>query len=60
MAPQPFPLSCFLLTPAGDGLAADISMGAENGAQAVDFVRRQVLAVPPLRPLCLVIKAFLR
>lgn len=48
--------------PAGGpaGLAADISLGAENGAQAVDFVRRQVLAVPPLRPLCLAVKAFLR
>ncbi|KAL4428251.1 hypothetical protein ABPG75_002340 [Micractinium tetrahymenae] len=44
----------------GGGLAADISLGAENGAQAVDFVRRQVLAVPPLRPLCLAVKAFLR
>ena len=42
------------------GLAADISLGAENGAQAVEFVRRQVLAVPPLRPLCLAVKAFLR
>lgn len=39
---------------------ADISLGASNGAAAVDFVRRQVVAVPPLRPLCLVIKAFLR
>lgn len=48
------------LAPAGGGLAADISLGAENGAQAVDFVRRQVLAVPPLRPLCLAVKAFLR
>ena len=27
---------------AGGGLAADISLGAENGAHAVDFVRRQV------------------
>lgn len=44
----------------GGGLAADISLGAENGAHAVDFVRRQVLAVPPLRPLCLAVKAFLR
>jgi DNA polymerase sigma len=39
---------------------ADISLGATNGAAAVDFVRRQVLALPPLRPLCLVAKAFLR
>ena len=46
--------------PAGGGPAADISLGVENGAQAVEFVRRQVLAVPPLRPLCLAIKAFLR
>ncbi|GAB4814301.1 hypothetical protein N2152v2_001347 [Parachlorella kessleri] len=44
----------------GPGLMADISLGATNGAAAVDFVRRQVVAVPPLRPLCLVVKAFLR
>jgi hypothetical protein len=48
------------LAAAGGGLAADISLGVENGAHAVDFVRRQVLAVPPLRPLCLAVKAFLR
>ena len=52
-------LPCLLL-PEGNGLAADLTLGAENGAAAVDFVRRQVLAVPPLRPLCLAIKAFLR
>ncbi len=39
---------------------ADISLGAANGAAAVDYVRRQVVSVPPLRPLCLVVKAFLR
>jgi hypothetical protein len=42
------------------GVPADISLGAGNGAAAVDFVRRQVLAVPPLRPLTLVLKAMLR
>lgn len=41
-------------------LAADISLGATNGAQAVSMIRRQVLAVPPLRPLTLVVKAILR
>ena len=41
-------------------LPVDISLGADNGAAAVDFVRRQVLGVAPLRPLCLAVKAFLR
>ena len=42
------------------GVAADISLGALNGAAAVELIRKQVLAVPPLRPLTLIIKALLR
>lgn len=41
-------------------MAADISLGVANGAAAVHWVRRQILAVPPLRPLTLVVKALLR
>ncbi len=37
-------------------LSADISMGAANGAAAVALVQRAVAWVPPLRPLCLVLK----
>ena len=45
---------------AGGGLAADISLGAANGCQAVVYVKRQLAAMPQLRPLVLVVKAFLR
>ena len=38
----------------------DISMGVSNGARAVAFVQRQVQAMPPLRPLVLVLKALLK
>jgi hypothetical protein len=41
-------------------LPIDISIGTANGAEAVDFIRRQVIDVPPLRPLTLVVKALLR
>ena len=38
----------------------DISMGTTNGAAAVCLLRHQVQAVPPLRPLALVIRALLK
>jgi len=41
-------------------LAADISLGAANGVRAVVYVQRQLAAMPQLRPLVLVVKAFLR
>ncbi|GAX75766.1 hypothetical protein CEUSTIGMA_g3209.t1 [Chlamydomonas eustigma] len=41
-------------------IPVDISMGVANGATAVSMVRRAVLDLPPLLPLCLVIKALLR
>ena len=44
----------------GSGLAADISLGAANGVRAVVYVQRQLAAMPQLRPLVLVVKAFLR
>jgi DNA polymerase sigma len=54
-------IKCLIQTSrAGPALPADISFGAANGAAAVKFLRRQILAVPPLRPLSLVVKAFLR
>ncbi|KAL3151268.1 hypothetical protein ABBQ38_013107 [Trebouxia sp. C0009 RCD-2024] len=44
----------------GAGLAADISLGAVNGAAAVKFVRQMAAAAPPLRVLVLTIKALLK
>lgn len=41
-------------------IKVDISMGVSNGARAVSFVQRQVQAMPPLRPLVLVLKALLK
>ena len=41
-------------------LAADISIGVANGAAAVAMVRRAVIDLPPLRPLCLALKSLLR
>lgn len=41
-------------------LPMDISLGAANGAAAVTFLRKHVIALPPLRPLTLVVKALLR
>lgn len=49
-----------LLCAAGSGLAADISLGAANGAAAVQYVCQMVAAAPPLRVLVLVIKALLK
>ncbi|KAL0044929.1 hypothetical protein WJX82_002262 [Trebouxia sp. C0006] len=44
----------------GSGLAADISLGAVNGAAAVQYVCQMVAAAPPLRVLVLVVKALLK
>ena len=41
------------------GLECDLSLGARNGANAVEFISSLVHSLPPLRPLCLVLKAFL-
>ena len=45
---------------AGSGLAADISLGAVNGAAAVQYVRNMVQAAPPLKTLVLFVKALLK
>ena len=44
----------------GPVLLADISMGTANGLAAVSLVQQCVLRLPPLRPLCLVLKAMLK
>lgn len=46
--------------PGGPVLAADISLATANGAAAVYYVARQLTAIPPLRPLVLVVKALLK
>jgi DNA polymerase sigma len=48
------------LGPGSVPLPADISIGVANGAAAVAMVRRAVLDLPPLRPLCLTLKSLLR
>eukprot|EP00873_Tetraselmis_striata_P016039 jgi/Tetstr1/436303/TSEL_025143.t2 len=45
---------------AGEYAAVDISMGAANGTEAAEFIAQEIVMVPPLRPLVLVVKAFLR
>ena len=54
-------IKCLLqVSPASPALPTDISFGASNGASAVAFLRKQIIAVPPLRPLTLAVKALLR
>jgi non-canonical poly(A) RNA polymerase PAPD5/7 len=38
----------------------DISIGTKNGITAVDFLRRNIKEIPPLRPIALFVKALLR
>ena len=38
----------------------DISIGTKNGITAVDFLRRNIEQIPPLRPIALFVKALLR
>ena len=42
------------------GRHVDISLGTLNGIQAALYFRAQMLAIAPLRPLALVIKALLK
>ncbi|CAK9868100.1 unnamed protein product [Sphagnum jensenii] len=41
-------------------IAFDISFDVANGPEAADFIKGAMLALPPLRPLCLVLKIFLQ
>lgn len=38
----------------------DISFDVENGPAAAKFIRQSMKTLPPLRPLCLVVKIFLQ
>ncbi|KAK9089273.1 hypothetical protein Scep_028355 [Stephania cephalantha] len=42
------------------GVAFDISFDVENGPKAADFIKDAVKRLPPLRPLCLILKIFLQ
>ena len=46
--------------PGSKPLQVDISLGATNGAAAVHFIQDHVDGLPPLRPLVLAVKAFLK
>lgn len=57
------PILSTKLRPPGHGMhsiAADVSLGVPNGLRTVALVQRQLQALPPLRPLMLVLKAALR
>ncbi|CAK9211941.1 unnamed protein product [Sphagnum troendelagicum] len=41
-------------------IAFDISFDVANGPEAADFIKGAMQALPPLRPLCLVLKIFLQ
>ena len=45
---------------AGGGLPADISLAAANGAAAVQLIKDHIQSMPCLKPLVLVLKAFLK
>ncbi|XP_073006870.1 uncharacterized protein [Typha latifolia] len=42
------------------GLAFDISFDVDSGPKAADFIKDAVKKLPPLRPLCLILKVFLQ
>ncbi|KAG9447818.1 hypothetical protein H6P81_013946 [Aristolochia fimbriata] len=42
------------------GVAFDISFDATNGPKAAEFIKDVVAKIPPLRPLCLILKVFLQ
>ena len=45
---------------AASGFLFDISFDVANGPAAAEWMREQMAALPPLRPLSLVLKAFLQ
>ncbi|KAJ8755076.1 hypothetical protein K2173_016705 [Erythroxylum novogranatense] len=42
------------------GVSFDISFDVDNGPKAAEFIRDAVSKIPPLRPLCLILKVFLQ
>ncbi|URE33179.1 Nucleotidyltransferase domain [Musa troglodytarum] len=41
------------------GIAFDISFDVDSGPRAADFIKAAVQKIPPLRPLCMILKVFL-
>ncbi|XP_068665273.1 uncharacterized protein [Aristolochia californica] len=42
------------------GVAFDISFDVTNGPKAAEFIKDVITKIPPLRPLCLILKVFLQ
>lgn len=42
------------------GVSFDVSFDVYNGPKAADFIRDAVTRIPPLKPLCLILKIFLQ
>ncbi|KAJ8616388.1 hypothetical protein MRB53_035760 [Persea americana] len=42
------------------GVAFDVSFDVENGPKAAEFIKDAVARIPPLKPLCLILKIFLQ
>ncbi|MCL7036102.1 hypothetical protein MKW94_027898 [Papaver nudicaule] len=42
------------------GVSFDISFDVENGPKAAEFIKDAITKMPPLRPLCLILKVFLQ
>ena len=53
-------MACLQARMSSSGRQVDISLGTLNGIQAALYFRGQMLAVPPLRPLTLMVKALLK
>ncbi|KAJ4980711.1 hypothetical protein NE237_031548 [Protea cynaroides] len=42
------------------GISFDISFDVQNGPQAAEFIKDAITKIPPLKPLCLILKIFLQ
>ncbi|GAB2277947.1 hypothetical protein Dimus_012646 [Dionaea muscipula] len=42
------------------GVAFDVSFDVDNGPKAAEYIKDAILKIPPLRPLCLILKVFLQ
>ncbi|GAB4846389.1 hypothetical protein Ancab_025394 [Ancistrocladus abbreviatus] len=42
------------------GVAFDVSFDVENGPKAAEYIKDIISKIPPLRPLCLILKVFLQ
>ncbi|GAB2229923.1 hypothetical protein Droror1_Dr00014179 [Drosera rotundifolia] len=42
------------------GVSFDVSFDADNGPKAAEYIKDAIVRIPPLRPLCLILKVFLQ